>query len=83
MMTCRELIDFLMDYVTGDVTKEERACFDEHLAVCPDCVSYLQNYRETMNATKAAHDCATNEPVPKMPPELVRAILASRKQSNS
>jgi anti-sigma factor RsiW len=82
MITCRELIDFLMDYVTGDVTAEERAHFDEHLAVCPHCVAYLQNYRETMNATKAAHNCVTNEPVPKMPPELIQAILAARKKTS-
>jgi anti-sigma factor RsiW len=81
MMTCRELIDFLMDYVSGEVSPDERARFDEHLAVCPHCRAYLQNYRETVIATKAAHE-PTKLDSPQMPPELVKAILSARKKDS-
>src|SRR4029077_13866711 len=40
-MTCRELDDFLGDYVAGELDAQVRAVFDAHLAACPECVTYL------------------------------------------
>ena len=34
-MTCRELIEFLAEYVSGELPELERATFDEHLASAP------------------------------------------------
>ena len=48
MLTCRELIEFLADYVEGELRADERARFDAHLAVCPHCVDYLHGYRESI-----------------------------------
>jgi anti-sigma factor RsiW len=77
-MTCREFTDFLIDYVDGDLTAAERAAFDEHLGECPDCVTYLRNYVETIRLGKAVcteeHDAVEDE----VPEELVAAILAAR-----
>src|SRR5438128_4830644 len=44
-MTCRELIEFLIDYLDGTLAPQERERFDAHLAVCPACVRYLDSYR--------------------------------------
>ncbi len=79
-MTCREFIDFLMDYLTGELPAEQRACFEEHLGECPDCVAYLRSYEATIRIGKAV--CAgPTEPVPgDVPEELVRAILAARRR---
>src|SRR4029079_14016317 len=41
MITCRELIDFLDDYVANDMEPSRRRTVDEHLAVCPECVRYV------------------------------------------
>lgn len=79
-MTCRELIEFLVDYASGDLSPEERARFDAHLAICPACVNYLQNYRavvELVQAAEAGEDGATP---PHVPEELVQAILDSRRK---
>lgn len=77
-MTCRDFIEFLWRYVQQELEPVERARFDEHLAVCRDCVAYLQNYERTIELTKdAMRDL--DGPVPETVPEdLVRAILASR-----
>lgn len=77
-MTCREFVDFLMEYLDGNLPGPERECFEEHLAECPDCVAYLATYRETIRLGKAA--CAEeNEALPpEVPNELVQAILAAR-----
>lgn len=76
-MTCREFADFVMDYVDGQLDAETRTRFDGHLARCPDCVRYLQQYRDTMQAGQAAFD---DDTATAAPDDLVRAILDARKR---
>ena len=76
MLTCQELIEFLAAYVDEELSADERARFDRHLAVCPHCVDYLHGYRESIRLGKAA--CADVDDVPE---ELVDAILAARRRS--
>jgi anti-sigma factor RsiW len=77
-MTCRELIEFLMAYLDGELPPEERARFDEHLAECPACVDYLRTYQQTIRLEKAA--CAEEPDCKDVPEELIRAILAARRE---
>lgn len=80
-MTCQEFIDFLLDYEEGVLPAGQRVRFDEHLAVCPDCVNYLKSYRATMALGKSVFSTGS-EPLPSdVPPKLIQAILASRKHS--
>jgi len=75
-ITCRQLIDFIVDYVEGTLDEMERLDFERHLSVCRSCVAYLESYRETMSLT---HILATDEPLDDVPEELVITILARRK----
>lgn len=75
-MTCREFADFVMDYFDGQLADGTRSRFDEHLAVCPDCVQYLRQYRDTVHAGQAAFD---DELPATIPNDLVQAILNARK----
>ena len=36
-MKCRELAEFLMDYVSGELSQESRAHFEFHLSKCTNC----------------------------------------------
>lgn len=77
MLTCKQLIGFIADYLDGTLPKRERSAFEKHLRVCPDCVNYLDSYQMTIRAGKAAIK-PTNEPPPKsVPRKLVNAILAA------
>jgi anti-sigma factor RsiW len=79
-MTCREFADFIMDYLDGELDERLRTDFDQHLAVCANCATYLAQYRETVAAGRLAFD-DENAPLPReVPDDLVRAILASRKR---
>lgn len=79
-LTCRELIGFLMDYLDDVLTPEDRASFDAHLAICPDCVHYVESYRATVRAGRAAF-ADPESPAPEEVPEaLVAAILAARRR---
>jgi anti-sigma factor RsiW len=77
-LTCRELVDFLADYLAGELPPEQGAEFDAHLARCPDCVTYLNTYRASVELARGTLE-PSPEPVPESVPEdLVRAILAAR-----
>lgn len=79
MISCRELVEFLAEYVEGTLPIREREAFEEHLRVCPPCVDYVKMYRATIELGKAACGGAAGAPPP-MPPELKRAILEARRR---
>ena len=78
-MNCREFVEFLMQYVDGELPDDERSKFQEHLDACPPCVHYLDTYAETVRLGQTV--CRDPEgPVPDDVPEsLVQAILAARR----
>jgi len=79
-MTCREFVEFLMQYLEGELPSERQAIFDAHLAECPWCVVYMSNYRQTIQLGHAAFE-STDEPIPaEVPYELIQAVLAARSQ---
>ncbi len=77
-MTCREFIDFLSEYLEGELPEASRAAFEAHLAACVDCSNYLKSYRKTIAMGRLAFG-RSDEPLPGgVPEDLVKAILASR-----
>jgi anti-sigma factor RsiW len=76
-LTCRELAEFLDDYLEGGLSETERARFDVHLGVCGACVSYLASYRETVRLGRRA-SARDDRAIPGDVPEgLIQAILAA------
>jgi anti-sigma factor RsiW len=45
MITCRELVELLMDLVAGQLPPERRDLAERHLSHCPPCLAYLESYR--------------------------------------
>ena len=52
-LTCREVLDFVMAYLDGELTPEQCHEFERHLGVCPSCVNYLHTYKATIAITIA------------------------------
>ncbi len=81
VLTCREFVEFLDDYLGGLLPEHVLARFYEHLSQCPTCVAYARTYQDTVRlARKALGD---DSPVTGVPEELVRAILAARDHSEA
>ena len=78
MMTCREMTEFLDRHVEGSLTPAEKATFDEHLAVCPDCTNYVESYETTIDACRSAEGVGSGSVPGDVPEALVKAILAAR-----
>ena len=77
-MTCREFVESLWRYTSDELSPEERATFDVHLAKCPHCAKYLHSYQETTRIGKAALASSEKAVPTEVPEDLVQAILASR-----
>jgi predicted anti-sigma-YlaC factor YlaD len=77
-LTCRDLIEFLADYVEESLPAMQRIAFNEHLAICSDCRAYLDSYRKTI---MLARKVGQIESAPELPPSLIRAIRAARGQN--
>jgi anti-sigma factor RsiW len=52
-MPCQELVEVITDYLEGALSPEDRRRFDEHLAACSGCRTYLEQMRVTIRLTGA------------------------------
>lgn len=78
-LTCREVVDFLGEYLDGDLPSAQCAAFESHLADCPDCVTYLRSYEETVRLGRAAFDRLDDPAGEPLPRRLIDAIIAARR----
>jgi anti-sigma factor RsiW len=77
-VTCRELADFIGDYVSGELSADRRSAFEHHLQLCPNCRTYLAGYEATIKLGRRAFDEDDAAVPADVPEELVQAILATR-----
>ena len=52
-LTCQQLTDIILDYVTNEMEPVLRAAFERHLECCADCVAFLHTYQETIRTTRS------------------------------
>jgi anti-sigma factor RsiW len=50
-LSCQELVELVTAYLEQALPPEERARFDEHIAVCDGCSAYLDEMRTTIELT--------------------------------
>jgi anti-sigma factor RsiW len=80
-VTCREFADFLADYLSGELSPATQSQFEQHLSVCPNCVSYLTAYKLTVTLGKRAFEAEDDVVRRDVPEGLVQAILAARRRN--
>ena len=78
-LTCKECVEFLMDYLEQSLAPDVRATFERHLTACPNCVRYLESYKTTTTVCKKVFKPREGEAMPAVPEELIQAILAARR----
>lgn len=82
MLTCREFIEFLADYLAHDLPPASQAEFEFHLSDCPDCALYLKSYEATIRLGRMVCADLDAPPPEEVPEELVRGILAARRRES-
>lgn len=50
-LVCREVVELVTRYLEGAMPADERARFEAHIGVCPNCALYLEQFRQTIAAT--------------------------------
>ena len=76
-MNCRDVIEFLAEYLDGELSPHTSAEFERHLAICVSCTAYLATYRETIRVSRYAA-AQRDDLLDEAPEELIEAILRSR-----
>jgi anti-sigma factor RsiW len=69
MISCRELVELLCDYVSDELPPDRRDHVETHVSHCPSCAAYLQSYTALILLTRRLPD------VP--PPARLAARLAA------
>jgi len=78
MITCRDFIEFLADYLARELPAQQHTVFDEHVADCPNCSAYLRSYTMTVKLGKAACTDLDGPAPAEVPEKLLEAIRAAR-----
>lgn len=47
LMSCQEFVELVTEYLERSLDDATRQRFDEHMALCPGCATYLDQMRET------------------------------------
>jgi len=74
MNRCGELMQFLADYLEGDLPEAQRRVLAAHLAECAPCRAYLETYSDVIRRSRASWDEACEQ----APEDLIQAVLAAR-----
>ncbi|MGQ0657602.1 MAG: anti-sigma factor family protein [Chromatiales bacterium] len=78
MMTCADADAFVVDYLDGRLKEGERRLFERHIHFCRPCRAYLKAYKRTLELSRAYGEAADKVEVPRMPEQLIQAILAAK-----
>ena len=52
ILTCREAVRLVTDYLEGSMAVEGRLRFERHVAICPPCRGFLTQMRDTLQLSR-------------------------------
>jgi anti-sigma factor RsiW len=79
-MNCREITEFLEQYVADELSPDVLDEFQRHVDACGNCVTYMKQYRAVIAVAKESYGPTPVEPPP-VPDELVQLILDTLERS--
>jgi anti-sigma factor RsiW len=69
-LTCAEMVELVTRYLEGALPADDRERFEEHIAYCAGCTSYLAQMRDTIRAAGVLRE-------EDLAPELQESLLAA------
>jgi len=52
-LSCKELTELITDYLEQRLSQADSLRFEQHLSICPGCVTYLDQMRVTIKSLNA------------------------------
>ena len=78
MLTCREVEEFLLAYLDGELPMATRIAFRMHVVFCTECKAYLRKYKTAIALGKKTFVDGDRDARDELPEDLVEAILKAR-----
>jgi anti-sigma factor RsiW len=50
-IVCQQAVELVTDYLEGTLSRRDRRRFEAHLQACPNCSTYLEQIKETIELT--------------------------------
>jgi anti-sigma factor RsiW len=50
---CKECVDLLGEYIEGSLPPERAKALEEHLSLCPPCITFVRTYKATRKLCRA------------------------------
>jgi anti-sigma factor RsiW len=63
LITCKDCVGLLMDYVEESLDTDTKQRLDEHLASCPACIHFLKSYKKCTELSGQLRDQKVQIPV--------------------
>jgi anti-sigma factor RsiW len=60
-LACKQLVELVADYLDDALSPDLRARFEEHLAGCDGCTTYLSQTQQIIAELRNLNDAATPE----------------------
>ena len=51
---CKECVELLGEYIEGTLPAERAKALEEHLSLCPPCITFVRTYRATRKLCRGA-----------------------------
>ncbi|MBI1747530.1 MAG: zf-HC2 domain-containing protein [Acidobacteria bacterium] len=77
MITCRQVIELLSDYINRELSPEDKTELDQHLQGCQNCGTFLYTLRQSVDLLKDLKE----EDIPEEVNARLRNFLRSKIQS--
>ena len=79
-LTCRQVEEFLMDYLENRLSLWTRLQFRVHIFMCPNCTKYIQEYKNTIALEKKVFQNPDEEAIGNVPDDILQAIMNLKRQ---
>jgi hypothetical protein len=76
--TCKQMTELVYDYLRDALGPRVKRDFKKHLAICLDCVSFLNTYKKTVQITRSVRV----EDMPAKVRDNILAFLRRRARGN-
>ena len=50
---CKECVELLGEYIEGSLPPERAKALEDHLSLCPPCITFVRTYKATRNLCRA------------------------------
>lgn len=75
---CQEVVENIISYIDDELDKKTLTALEDHLGVCPECMSFVNTYKKMLSVTgKLKEDTFVTPEVRARLKELLKSKLGS------